>query len=88
VEKWQSFIRNNVLHLWPFLLADFKDLAAKKFYGKFGSGCIDHINIRTLQCILLKVSLLLGVDFHDNITFKNVIEPSEKNTGWQAGFVQ
>ena len=30
---------------------------AKKFYGKFCAGSIDHISIRQLQCILLKVRL-------------------------------
>ena len=44
VEKRESFVRNNVLHLWPFLLTDFRSLGAKKFYGKFCSGSIDHIS--------------------------------------------
>lgn len=44
VEKRESFGRNNVLHLWPFLLTDFRSLGAKKFYGKFCSGSIDHIS--------------------------------------------
>ena len=44
VEKRKSFSRNNVLHLWPFLLTDFRSLGAKKFYGKFCAGAIDHIS--------------------------------------------
>ena len=44
VEKRERFTRNNVLHLWPFLMTDFKNLGAKKFYGKFGSGLIYHIS--------------------------------------------
>ena len=44
VEKRESFVRNNVLHLWPFLLTDFRSLGAKKFYGKFCSGSIDHVS--------------------------------------------
>lgn len=44
LEKRTSFSRNNVLHLWPFLLDDLKSLCAKKFYGKFASGAIDHIS--------------------------------------------
>lgn len=44
VEKRISFSRNNVLHLWPFLLDDLKALCAKKFYGKFAAGSIDHIS--------------------------------------------
>lgn len=44
VEKREEFSRNNVLHLWPFLMTDFRNLGAKKFYGKFGAGCIEHIS--------------------------------------------
>ena len=44
VEKRSDFSRNNVLHLWPFLLTDLRNLGAKKFYGKFCSGDLDHIS--------------------------------------------
>ncbi len=43
VEKRNSFSRNNVLHLWPFLIDDLRALGAKKFYGKFCAGAIDHV---------------------------------------------
>ena len=43
VEKRSSFSRNNSLHLWPFLITDLRNLGAKKFYGRFCSGAIDHI---------------------------------------------
>ena len=43
VEKRASFSRNNSLHLWPFVITDLRNLGAKKFYGKFSSGSIDHI---------------------------------------------
>ena len=43
VEKRTGFTRNNSLHLWPFLIKDLRNLGAKKFYGKFASGAIDHI---------------------------------------------
>ena len=43
VEKRAGFTRNNSLHLWPFLITDLRNLGAKKFYGKFASGTIDHI---------------------------------------------
>ena len=43
VEKRGSFSRNNSLHLWPFLIADLRSLGAKKFYGKFATGSLDHI---------------------------------------------
>jgi len=44
LEKRDSFSRNNVLHLWPYLITDLKNLGAKKFFGKFCAGAIDHIS--------------------------------------------
>ncbi|XP_020560558.1 F-actin-monooxygenase mical1 isoform X3 [Oryzias latipes] len=83
VEKREDFSRNNVLHLWPFTIYDLRELGAKKFYGKFCSGSLDHISIRQLQLILLKVSLLLGVEVHTGVDFQGFIEPSGEN-GWMA----
>ncbi|KAL3208824.1 hypothetical protein MRX96_038575 [Rhipicephalus microplus] len=80
--------RNNVLHLWPFVIHDLRSLGAKKFFGKFCAGSIDHISIRQLQLILLKVALLLGVEVHENVTFKDLLEPPEDQSmekiGWRA----
>ncbi|KAG1678091.1 [F-actin]-monooxygenase MICAL3 [Nymphon striatum] len=88
VEKRDRFSRNNVLHLWPFVIHDLRNLGAKKFYGKFCAGSIDHISIRQLQCILLKVALLLGVEIHETVGFESLIEPpidqSKENIGWRA----
>lgn len=69
VEKRSRFSRNNVLHLWPFVIDDLKSLGAKKFYGKFCAGSIDHISIRQLQLILLKICLMIGCDFRDSCSF-------------------
>lgn len=44
LEKRDRFSRNNVLHLWPFLITDLKDLGAKKFFGQFCAGSLDHIS--------------------------------------------
>ena len=44
LEKRDSFSRNNVLHLWPYTIHDLRGLGAKKFYGKFCAGAIDHIS--------------------------------------------
>lgn len=44
LEKRDAFSRNNVLHLWPFTIQDLRGLGAKKFYGKFCAGSIDHIS--------------------------------------------
>nr|XP_027209346.1 protein-methionine sulfoxide oxidase mical3a-like [Penaeus vannamei] len=87
VEKRDRFSRNNVLHLWPFVINDLKQLGAKKFYGKFCAGAIDHISIRQLQCILLKVALLLGVEIYENVSFEELTEPPEdqnEKIGWRA----
>ncbi|XP_050191426.1 F-actin-monooxygenase MICAL2 isoform X4 [Myiozetetes cayanensis] len=91
VEKRDTFSRNNVLHLWPFTIHDLRGLGAKKFYGKFCAGSIDHISIRQLQLILFKVALLLGVEIHVNLEFVKVLEPPEdqenQKTGWRAEFL-
>ena len=44
VESRSSFSRNNVLHLWPFLITDLKALGIKSFFGKFCAGTLDHIS--------------------------------------------
>ena len=44
IDKRTRITRNNVLHLWPFTIEDLKHLGAKKFYGKFCAGAIDHIS--------------------------------------------
>uniref|UniRef100_A0A663MAE9 F-actin monooxygenase n=1 Tax=Athene cunicularia TaxID=194338 RepID=A0A663MAE9_ATHCN len=91
VEKRDAFSRNNVLHLWPFTIHDLRGLGAKKFYGKFCAGSIDHISIRQLQLILFKVALILGVEIHVNLEFVKVLEPPEdqenQKIGWRAEFL-
>nr|XP_030147784.3 F-actin-monooxygenase MICAL1 isoform X4 [Taeniopygia guttata] len=84
LEKRDSFSRNNVLHLWPFTIHDLRALGAKKFYGRFCTGTLDHISIRQLQLILLKVALLLGVEVHINVRFEGLVPPTGKAGGWQA----
>ncbi|XP_060606794.1 F-actin-monooxygenase MICAL3-like [Ruditapes philippinarum] len=84
VEKRDRFSRNNVLHLWPYLIVDLKNLGAKKFYGKFCAGAIDHISIRQLQCILLKAALIVGVEIHVNVGFEDIIEPTAPGQGWRV----
>lgn len=76
IEKRDRLSRNNVLHLWPFVIEDLRMLGAKKFFGKFCAGSIDHISIRQLQCILLKVALVLGVEIHTEVSFEKLLEPS------------
>ncbi|KAF1618868.1 [F-actin]-monooxygenase MICAL3, partial [Eudyptes chrysolophus] len=87
IEKRDAFSRNNVLHLWPFTIHDLRGLGAKKFYGKFCAGSIDHISIRQLQLILLKVALILGIEIHVNVEFQGLVYPpedQENEIGWRA----
>ncbi|XP_021441823.1 F-actin-monooxygenase MICAL2 isoform X1 [Oncorhynchus mykiss] len=88
IEKRDTFSRNNVLHLWPYTIHDLKGLGAKKFYGKFCAGAIDHISIRQLQLMLLKIALLAAVEFHVNVEFVKLLEPLENQEndgpGWRA----
>uniref|UniRef100_A0A8D3E0R6 F-actin monooxygenase n=1 Tax=Scophthalmus maximus TaxID=52904 RepID=A0A8D3E0R6_SCOMX len=86
LEKRDSFSRNNVLHLWPFTIHDLRGLGAKKFHGRFCAGSIDHISIRQLQLVLLKVALLLGVEVHVNVEFKNLVEPPEDQHRHKVGW--
>ncbi|PZC71651.1 hypothetical protein B5X24_HaOG212780 [Helicoverpa armigera] len=88
IEKRDRMSRNNVLHLWPFVIQDLRALGAKKFFGKFCAGSIDHISIRQLQCILMKVALLLGVELHEGVSFEELLEPTvtenSETLGWRA----
>ncbi|KAF5302677.1 hypothetical protein FQA39_LY10173 [Lamprigera yunnana] len=87
IEKRDRMSRNNVLHLWPFVIEDLRALGAKKFFGKFCAGAIDHISIRQLQCILVKVALLLGIEIHTEVSFEKLIEPNSiEKIGWRAEF--
>jgi len=91
VERRPKFTRNNVLKLWKFLIQDLKAFGAKKFYGKFATGTINHINIRTLQLILTKICLMLGVHVYIPCHFMGITEPvleEEGNliAGWRAKF--
>ncbi|KAJ8248875.1 hypothetical protein GJAV_G00228710 [Gymnothorax javanicus] len=88
IEKRDAFSRNNVLHLWPYTIHDLRGLGAKKFYGKFCAGSIDHISIRQLQLMLLKIALILAVEVHVNVEFVRLLEPPEdqenEGPGWRA----
>ncbi|XP_015127191.1 F-actin-monooxygenase Mical isoform X4 [Diachasma alloeum] len=86
IEKRDRMSRNNVLHLWPFVIQDLRGLGAKKFFGKFCAGSIDHISIRQLQCILLKVALILGVEFHEGVSFEALVPPPETQEEGKIGW--
>ena len=62
MEKRDRFSRNNVLHLWPYLIADLKNLGAKLFFGKFCAGSIDHISMFVNSpCHVVSVTHVDGV---------------------------
>ena len=44
IEQRVLFSRNNVLHLWPFVIEDLKNLGAKVLYPKFCTGSMNHIS--------------------------------------------
>ena len=79
IEARPYFDRNNVIKLWHFVMEDLKTLGAKKIYPKLGTGSVNHVSIRVLQTILLKISLLLGARIRTNEKFKQLKEPSEKH---------
>jgi hypothetical protein len=83
LERRQDMTRNNVLRLWPFVMADLKNLGLRKLYSQLELGDINHISIRMLQLLLLKVTLLLGVEVRTGETFKSLEEPEGKR-GWRV----
>jgi hypothetical protein len=40
----KELFRNNVLHLWPWVIEDLKSLGAKSFYPRFCTGTMNHIS--------------------------------------------
>ena len=81
IEKRPYIDRNNVLKLWAFVTEDLKGLGAKKLYSQMGCGSVNHISIRMLQLMLLKMSLLLGTRVLIRESFKKIQEP-KKNKRW------
>ena len=60
-EKRPYIDRNNVIKLWTFVTEDLKRLGGKKLYPGIDTGAVNHVSIRKLQLLLLKLCLLLGV---------------------------
>ena len=83
IESRHSMDRNNVVKLWTFVMEDLRGLGAKKLYPQFGNGSVNHISIRMLQVILLKLVLILGAAVRTGETFQTVVPPSE-GRGWLA----
>ena len=81
LEARDSIDRNNVIKLWTFVMEDLKTLGAKKLYPGLGCGAVNHIAIRQLQLLLLKMTLLLGVTVRVGETFTEILRPT-KDRGW------
>uniref|UniRef100_K3WM31 Uncharacterized protein n=1 Tax=Globisporangium ultimum (strain ATCC 200006 / CBS 805.95 / DAOM BR144) TaxID=431595 RepID=K3WM31_GLOUD len=82
LEKRKHFSRENILHLWPWVVQDLTSLGAKVFFPQFcHSTAYFHVGTRQLQCILLKVALLLGVQFFPATAFEGVASPDSIETG-------
>jgi len=73
VDKRETFSRINILHLWEWTGDDLKGLGAKVFSpptGLFGADpSLLHSGINEIQSLLMKVSLLLGVEVLFGVKF-------------------
>jgi len=76
IESRDTIDRNNILKLWSFVMDDLRSMGAKKLCPSLGIGSVNHISIKTLQFVLLKVCLILGVRIKPRRSFKAILEPS------------
>ena len=83
IESRQAMDRNNVVKLWSFVMEDLRSLGAKKLYPQFGNGSVNHISIRMLQLILLKIVLILGAAVRSRETLQSILPP-RAGLGWQV----
>jgi len=81
LEKRKHFSRENILHLWPWVVQDLTALGAKVFFPSFcHSTAYFHVGTRQLQVILLKVALLVGVTVYSSTAFESVIAPNSEES--------
>ena len=60
IEKRTGFTRNNVLHIWPFVIDDLKSVGAKNFYPKFCTGSMNHISKYAGRIVRLTLRLIVA----------------------------
>eukprot|EP00095_Tigriopus_kingsejongensis_P001255 maker-scaffold374_size191929-snap-gene-0.34 protein:Tk01255 transcript:maker-scaffold374_size191929-snap-gene-0.34-mRNA-1 annotation:"mical" len=84
LEQRKDFTRNNVLHLWSFVIEDLKRLGMKVMFPKFCIGSMNHISIRRLQNILLKIALVLGVEVYLGTSFLSLLPPRDSISKWSV----
>ncbi|KRZ66841.1 Protein-methionine sulfoxide oxidase MICAL2 [Trichinella papuae] len=91
LENREAFVRNSLLHLWPCAKEDLKNLGARILYPKFSVGSTTHMSVSSLQLILLKVALLVGIEVYENVAFCKLIEHKTNNDdetfGWKAALI-
>ncbi|KAG6622806.1 methionine sulfoxide oxidase MICAL3 protein [Phytophthora cinnamomi] len=84
LEKRKRFSRENMLHLWPWVVQDLASLGAKVLLRHFcRSKTYFHVSTRQLQVILLKVALLVGVQIHTSTDFEEILPPQPEEGGNQ-----
>ncbi|OWZ09214.1 hypothetical protein PHMEG_00018121 [Phytophthora megakarya] len=82
LEKREQFSRENMLHLWPWVVQDLVSLGAKVLFPQFcKSNSYFHISTRQLQLILLKVALLVGVTVSPSTDFDSIAPPGLEENG-------
>ncbi|KAE9090036.1 hypothetical protein PF010_g18756 [Phytophthora fragariae] len=81
LEKRTKFNLENMLHLWPWVVQDLASLGAKVLFRHFcRSRTYFHVSTRQLQVILLKVSLLVGVQIHTSTGFEAIVPPGPEQS--------
>jgi len=87
LEKRENFSRENMLHLWPWVVQDLTSLGAKVLFSNFcKSSRYFHVSTRQLQVILLKVALLLGVTVYAATDFQSLVPPTLEENGGNPFF--
>jgi len=69
--------------LWPFGIEDLKLLGGKLVYTQLCSGAVNHVGIRQLQLLLLKICFVCGVDVRAPCSFTQLVPPTEEQ-GWRV----
>ncbi|KAL8003833.1 putative FAD/NAD(P)-binding domain superfamily [Plasmopara halstedii] len=82
LEKRDHFSRENMLHLWPWVIQDLLSLGAKVFFPQFcKTNTHFHISMRQLQVVLLKIALLVGVTVYSSTEFESIVPPGRESSG-------
>ncbi|KAH7459414.1 [F-actin]-monooxygenase MICAL3 [Phytophthora ramorum] len=82
LEKRTKFSRENMLHLWPWVVQDLAALGSKVLFPNFcKSRTYFHVSTRLLQVVLLKVALLVGVKVHSATQFDSIAAPGLESEG-------